>query len=234
MITPGFPWIEKNPARWSDALRGSHLATAAVGVLAGVGVACARTPIHLPGHKVVLWMVPVLAARIVTRTRAGAAIGASAAAITATGLGGRLAGGMALMLLIPLAGVVLDLGVRQVQRRSFPVRQTILTLGSAGLVGNLICFAKRFFDPTGQSFTGANAADVLVAAGSHALFGFVAGVAGAAAGLALLARPGRPGNRGSAASDVSSPNSARPGLQAAANGSARIRTENQGIMSPLL
>lgn len=186
MNMPGSLSIGKDRVRWSKAISDGYVSVVAVGVLAGITVAFARTPIHLPGHKAIWWMAPILATRLVTRTGAGASLGAFVTAITALSLGGRIAGGIAMMPLVILAGVVLDAGVQIVQRHPFAHWQQVLFLAMAGAAGNLICFVKRLFDPMGAFFSAGNFKDMLTAAGSHAIFGFLASLLGAAAGFALL------------------------------------------------
>jgi hypothetical protein len=191
MSMPGFPSIEKNRVRWSSSVAGGYLAITAVGILAGVAVACTRMPIHLPGHKAILWMVPVLAARIMTRARAGALIGTMAAAVSALCLGGRLAGGLAFLPLLILAGAALDAGAECAQRRPFAAWQRLLILAAAGLVANIFCFAKRLFDPIGSPLSAANMKQLAQFAASHAVFGLLAGLLGAAAGYSLLSTADR-------------------------------------------
>jgi hypothetical protein len=186
MNTLGYLSIERNRGPWSRAVSDGYLSAIAIGILAGIVVAFARTPIHLPGHKAILWMAPILATRLVTRSRAGASVGAFSTAITTLSLGGRIAGGIAMMPLVVLAGVVLDGAIRVGERHHFARWQLLLLLASAGAVGNLICFAKRVFDPMGAFFSVGNFNDMLIAASSHAFFGFLAGLLGAAAGNVLL------------------------------------------------
>jgi hypothetical protein len=185
MNTLGYLWTEKKRDRWNKAVVDGYLSVAAVGVLSGVVVAYARTPIHLPGHKALWWMAPILAARLATRARAGASVGALAAALTTLSLGGRIAGGIVELPLVILAGIMLDLGVQFVERRDFQLWRRLLLLGLAGLVANGLCLVKRLFDPMGAFFSTGNMDDLLTAAGSYALFGFFAGLLGAGAGQAL-------------------------------------------------
>ena len=91
-----------------------------------------------------------------------------------------------MMPLVVLAGVVLDAAIQTGERRHLARWQQVLLLALAGTVGNLICFVKRLFDPLGAFFSVGNFNDMLTAAGSHALFGFLAGLLGAGAGFALL------------------------------------------------
>jgi hypothetical protein len=186
MNTPGYLSIEKNRVPWNRAVADGYISVLALGILSGILVAYARTPIHLPGHKALWWIAPVLASRLATRTRAGASAGALAVALTTLSLGGRIGGGIAELPLVVLAGILLDLSVHAVQRRNFPRWQCLLLLALAGLAANLLCFVKRLFDPAGAIFSTGNLDDLLTAAGSYSIFGFLAGLLGAGAGQALL------------------------------------------------
>jgi hypothetical protein len=177
--------IERKPVRWSKAHSDGYLSVIAVGILSGTLVACARMPIHLPGHKVLWWMAPVLATRLMTRRGAGASVGALSTAMTTLVLGGRLAGGVASWPLVILAGVILDLGANFCEQRDLPLWRQVLVLAVVGMVGSLICFVKRLFDPVGAFFSVGNIEDLLTAAGSYAFFGFLAGMLGAVAGFTL-------------------------------------------------
>src|ERR1700722_4560754 len=116
MTTPGSPLIAKKLARSNRADLDRYLFIVAVGILSGIAVTYARTPMHLPGHKALWWMAPILATRLLTRRRAGGSGGAIAAAVSTILLGGRIAGGTAYTPLIILAGGVLDLAVRFIER----------------------------------------------------------------------------------------------------------------------
>ena len=185
MNMPGSLLTERSRASWNSAVLDGYLSVVAVGILAGIVVAYARTPVHLPGHKVIFWMAPVLAARLVTRSRAGASAGALATALTTLSLGGRIAGGIVMAPLIVLAGVVLDLAVQMTERRKLGWGKFVLILASAGLAGNLICFVKRLLDPMGAFFSAGNIDDLFLAGGLHAIFGIVAGLSGALVGYGL-------------------------------------------------
>ncbi|HUB24352.1 MAG TPA: hypothetical protein VL992_02905 [Tepidisphaeraceae bacterium] len=186
MNVPGSLSITEKSTRTSSALAESYLSCIAVGVLAGVAVAELQTPLHWPGHKVVFWMIPVLASRIAARARAGATAGASAAAATTFALGGRLAGGVWLMPLVILAGALLDLAAQWVDRRAGSVRWWMPIFGLAGLAGNLVCFIKRLFDFAPAAFDrSGNFQELLSVAGSYAVFGLVAGLLGAGIGYAI-------------------------------------------------
>ncbi|HZL37443.1 MAG TPA: hypothetical protein VFC78_19150 [Tepidisphaeraceae bacterium] len=160
---------------------------AALGVLAGIAVAYARMPLHLPGHKVMSWMPVLLAGRLLTGARAGAATGTLLTILTTLALGGRLAGGVLLLPMVILAGVLLDCAAVFIERRKVPPWRALFFLALAGAAGNLACFVKRLAGPDGAIFSNAGAHALIAAAGSYALFGFLAGLSGAAVGLAGLA-----------------------------------------------
>jgi hypothetical protein len=186
MNTPGSHSIERNLARWNKSRTDGYGSAVSVGVLAGIAVTFARTPIHMPGHKAIWWITPILASRLMTRPRAGASVAAVTAAITTLTLGGRLGGGFASLPLIILAGALLDLAARIAERREFSISRRLLFFALAGAAANLLCFAQRFADPKTAIFATGNLADLFNAACSHGAFGFLAGLLGAAAGAALL------------------------------------------------
>jgi hypothetical protein len=186
MNMPGSLSTERNRAPWNSAVFDQYLSVVAVGILAGIVVACARTPLHLPGHKAIFWIAPVLAARLITRARAGASAGALATALTTLSLGGRIAGGFVMAPLIILAGLVLDMAVQFTERHKLAGWKWLLVLASAALAANLICFIKRLFDPMGAFFSAGNIDDLFLAGALHAAFGLIAGLIGAVAGRALL------------------------------------------------
>jgi hypothetical protein len=183
----GLASIEKRAVRWNKADANAYAAIVSVGVLAGVAVAFARTPLQMPGHKVLFWMIPVLAVRLLTRARAGATTGALSAAATALSVGGRIGGGGVVMMpMVVIAGVILDWVAGIHEREQFSLRTSMLILALAGTAGNLACLVKRLFEPMGPVFSVRNLGDLFQAACSYAIFGFAAGLLGAAAGLGLI------------------------------------------------
>jgi hypothetical protein len=171
---------------WSRADADVYLTSVAIGVIAGIAVAYVRTPLHMPGHKVLLWMTPIVATRLLTRVRAGASASVLATIVTTLLLGGNLAGGAAMMPLVLAAGITLDVAVGWVERRRMTLWSAVSLLALAGIAGNLICFIKRLFDPMGSLFSAATIQDLLAAGASHAFFGGLAGIIGGLCGLALL------------------------------------------------
>jgi hypothetical protein len=185
-MTPGFPSIRREAVPWSKAQADGYLAAAAVGVLAGIVVAYGRMPLHLPGHKALWWIPPVLAARLLTGRRAGASVGALATIATTLSLGGRLAGGALAMPLVVLAGAILDVAVFFVQNRATEKWRVLLLLSSAAAAANLVCFVKRLWEPIGPFFSTSNIEDVSRVAVSYAVFGFIAGALGMALASAVM------------------------------------------------
>jgi hypothetical protein len=186
-MTPGFLSIKKEAVPWSKSQSEAYLALAAVGVLAGIVVAYARTPLHLPGHKALFWIPPILAARLLTGRRAGASVGALSTILTTLALSGRLAGGPVAMPLVLVAGLVLDLAVAVAQRRPGLQWRTVLLLSSAATAANLICFLKRVWETTGAFFSTGNLEDLARTAAWYACFGFLAGAIGTAFAYAAAA-----------------------------------------------
>lgn len=187
-MTPGFLSIKKEAGLWNKSQAEAYLAIAAVGVLAGILVTYARTPLHLPGHKALFWIAPLLAARLLSRRPAGASVGTLATILTTLALGGRLAGGAAAMPLVLPAGLVLDLAASAAQGQPELKWRTILLLSAAASAANLICCVKRVWEPTGPFFSATNLEDLLWMAGAYAFFGFLAGAIGIAIAYAAMPR----------------------------------------------
>ena len=194
--------IRREAVLWSRAQADGYLTIAAVGLLAGMVVAYARMPLHLPGHKALWWIPPVLAARLLTRRQAGASVGASATIATTLSLGGHLAGGVIAVPLVMLAGVTLDMAAMAAERRPAAKWRVLPLLSSGGAAANLVCFAKRLFEPAGPFSSTSNVQDLLWAAVSYASFGVLAGTLGAAMAYAILTfrmrheKPGSPTSAG--------------------------------------
>lgn len=174
-MTLGSLSIKREAAPWSKPVATGYLTIAAVGALAGVMVAYARIPLHLPGHKALFWIPPILTARLLTRLRFGALVGALATVVTTFSLGGRLSGGGAGMSLVILAGIVLDAAASLAR----PLRPTgwrlFILFASAGALANLVCAAWRLFEPYGQFRSTGNIEELRWVALSHATFGLAAG-----------------------------------------------------------
>lgn len=189
-MTHGFPSIRSEAGPWNRARIENYLAIGAVGVLAGIAVAYGRMPLHLPGHKALLWIVPVLACRLVSKQSVAASVGASATVITALLLGGRLAGGMTAMPLVIIAGILLDLFAANVERNQIVGWRSLVILTLAGCAANLLCCLKRVFEPSGGILSLGTALDLIQVISFYALFGAAAGLIGGAIGLFIERRCG--------------------------------------------
>ncbi|MFH1615568.1 MAG: hypothetical protein ABIG61_10860 [Planctomycetota bacterium] len=125
------------------------LVSVSVGVLAGLLIALVRLHLGMPGHKAFLWMTPALIARLRSRCRIGAAAAALSTALTTYSLGANLAGGVAGMPMIMLAGLILDGVVNLLEKNRISGIVMILVLGLAAAAANLLCLVKRMILPTG-------------------------------------------------------------------------------------
>ncbi|UCC99303.1 MAG: hypothetical protein JSW66_05335 [Phycisphaerales bacterium] len=193
----GYLWIEKRPALTEMALgpegvRGLAVSLS-VGVLAGCLAAYLRFHLGLPGHKALLWMTPVIAARLFGRCRVGTTAGALIAAFVSLGMGGNLAGGLPGLPLVGLAGALIDATVVQLEKRKTSVLTTIAAVAFSAMLANLICCAKRLFVPAGVTPHDIfGAVSLLARPLSYGLFGFLAGLI-AAASAQLPRRRKKPG-----------------------------------------
>jgi len=160
----------------------------AVGVLAGAVTVLGRMHLGLPGHKALLWMIPILAARLLTGAKLGTTAGAATAVTTSLAAGGNLAGGPAMMPLVVLAGALLDVAAAFAEKHALTPVLLVSLMGLAGLAANLICLAKRFFSPVAQARHALWGIPGMGHALSYALFGLIAGLIGAGIACALLRR----------------------------------------------
>jgi hypothetical protein len=177
----GYPSIRKEATLiysliGSDGLRGLIVVVSA-GVIAGCLSASLRLHLGLPGHKALIWMTPVIIARLLGRCRIGATAGSFTAAFVSLGLGGNLAGGLIGLPLVALAGACIDVSITRLERHETSAVVSIISISSTAMFANLICFAKRLLLPAGLSphdvFTSAG---LIVRPVSYALFGFISGL----------------------------------------------------------
>jgi hypothetical protein len=193
----GYLWIEKRLALTEIVLGPEGVKSLAVslsvGVLAGCLAAYLRFHLGLPGHKALLWMTPVIAARLFGRCRVGATAGALTAAFVSLGAGGSLAGGLPGLPLVGLAGALIDATVVQLEKRKTGALTAIVVVAFSAMVANLICCAKRLLAPAGVSPHDIfSSMSVLARPLSYGLFGFLAGVI-AATSAHLSRRRKKPG-----------------------------------------
>jgi hypothetical protein len=159
------------------------------GIIAGCLAACLKLHLGLPGHKALLWMTPVIAARLLGRCRAGTTAGALTAAFVSIGMGGNLAGGLSGLPLVGAAGGLIDLTVAHLEKRKASALTAIAAVAFSAMLANLVCCAKRLLLPVGLAphdiFGGL---DVLMWPLSYGLFGFLAGLLAATAVQLLRSR----------------------------------------------
>ena len=203
---PGYPLIGRellpgSRSRLARTIRAFAL-SALVGAAAGALSAQVRLHLGLPGHKALLWVTPLVVARL-TLGRGGEAIAAAVAAGQIALLaGGNLGGGAPLLPLLIVAGAVLDAACAVVQRCRLLWPATLALLGLAGAAANLLCSARRIGDAW---FAHTLSAGIIRVTSSYAFFGLSAGVLGAAIALwiersrrgrALASSPARKGPPG--------------------------------------
>jgi len=163
-----------------DGTRGLAISVSA-GIIAGCLAAFLKLHLGLPGHKAIIWMTPVIAARLLGRCRIGTTAGAFTAAFVSLGAGGNLAGGLLGLPLVGAAGALVDTCIVQLEKRKPSALTSIILIALAAMMANLICYAKRLLTPAGVAphdiFGGAN---ILLRPLSYGLFGFLAGLIAAA------------------------------------------------------
>jgi len=193
----GSPWIENTRSRdaavSAESLK-AFLAVCAVGVLTGLVAAHVRLHLGLPGHKAVLLMTPVIAARLIFRSTAGATGGLVAAALGSLAAGGQMIGAWAHLPIAALAGCLIDSAIGLAERRRLAAYWSIALTGVAALAANLVFFAERLLTPLFQSYTllGLSALDLRIF--TYAVFGLIAGLLGAGIAMVVRRRRAEPGN----------------------------------------
>ncbi len=181
----GYLSIEKNTAL-SDAVLGPDgvrglAISLSVGVIAGYLAASLKLHLGLSGHKAIIWMTPVIAARLLGRCRIGTTAGAVTAAFVSLGSGGNLAGGMLGLPLVGAAGAIVDACILRLERCKASALTTVIAVALAAMLANLVCYGKRLLVPAGiapHDIFGS--ATVLLRPMSYALFGLLAGLIAAA------------------------------------------------------
>ena len=163
----------------------------AVGVLAGLLAAHARLHVGLPGHRLLFWIIPVVAARLTFRSWAGATVGSLAAALVTMTGEVRVAAGLVQLPFVALAGIALDVAVRQAERRRLAARWSIPLVGLAGLGAGLVMCAERLAAPLLQVHGLLGLSVIPARLLSYGFFGLVSGLAGAALAHAISLCSGR-------------------------------------------
>lgn len=155
----------------------SLAASVSVGIIAGCLAAYVKLHLGLPGHKAVIWMTPVIAARLLGRCRIGTTAGAFTAAFVSIGAGGNLAGGPLGLPLVGAAGAMVDTFIYRLEKHQASAVTTILVVAFSAMLANLICCFKRLLGPIGlapHDFFGST--NLLLRPLSYAFFGFIAGL----------------------------------------------------------
>lgn len=163
----------------SAGLRGLAISLC-IGVIAGCLAASVKLHLGLSGHKALIWMTPVIIARLLGRCRIGTTAGAFTAALVSLGIGGNLAGGPMGLPLVGAAGALVDACIGQLEKYQASAVTTIIVVAFSAMLANLICCLKRLLGPTGiapHDFFGS--AGILLRPISYAFFGFVAGLVAA-------------------------------------------------------
>ena len=180
---PGYPLTENGLTR-RDRFVGvvglrSWLANVAVGVLAGLAVTHLRFGLGLPGHKVLIWMTPIIIARLLAGHPIGATTGALSAGCVSLGLGGNFAGNILFLPLVGVAGIIIDSCIAFADRQRLSGWLLVPLMGLSGMVGGIICVAKRLSVPIVHTHVVFGLGGPLGRAVSYALFGLAAGLVGA-------------------------------------------------------
>ncbi len=159
-----------------DGIRGLAISLS-VGVIAGCLAASLKLHLGLPGHKAIIWMTPVIAARLLGQCRIGTTAGAFTAAFVSLGSGGNFAGGLLGLPLVGAGGALVDACIMKLEKHKRSALTTIVAIALAAMLANLICCGKRLLVPAGiaphHMF---GSAAVALRPISYALFGFLAGL----------------------------------------------------------
>ncbi len=181
----GYLSIEKNTAMADmvlglGGLRGLAISLS-VGFIAGLLAASLKLNLRLSGHKAIIWMTPVIAARLLGRCRIGTTAGVFTAAFVSLGSGGNLAGGLLGLPLVGAAGALVDTCIFRLEKHKASALNTIVVIALAAMLANLNCCFKRLLAPAGIApHDVLGGASVLLRVMSYALFGFLAGLIAAA------------------------------------------------------
>lgn len=191
----GYPLSESAADRWSrlaSAVRLRRLlASAAVGVIAGLVVSHVRLHLGLPGHKVLLWLTPIVIARVLLKHPFGATVGVLSVACTSLALGENFAGGILFLPLVGIAGAIVDGAVAFAQKRHLPSILMVPLVGAAGATAGLACAVKRMLAPVVHTHVIFGLTGPPARLLSYAFFGLLAGLIGA--GVAVIVRKARRG-----------------------------------------
>ncbi len=171
----------------TEGLRGLTISLCA-GIIAGCLAASLKFHLGLPGHKALLWMAPVIVARLMGGCRIGTTAGALTAAFVTLGLGANLAGSALGLPFVGVAGAVIDAFVIRLEKNNASALMTIIAVAFSAMLANLICCAKRLLLPAGIAPQDVfSSADFLLRPIWYGFFGFLAGLI-AASGVQISRR----------------------------------------------
>ena len=177
---PGYPLTENGITRWDRFVRLVKVRTLmvnlSVGILAGLAITHLRLGLGLPGHKVLLWMTPVILARLLSRHPLGATVGVVSAACVSLGLGGNFAGGVLYLPLVGVAGVTVDAFIAFADRHRLAAWLFIPLVGLSGMSASIICAIKRLLVPVVHSHVVFGLGAPFGRIVSYLLFGLLAGL----------------------------------------------------------
>ncbi|UCG50066.1 MAG: hypothetical protein JSU94_09820 [Phycisphaerales bacterium] len=167
--------------------------TISAGVIGGVLAANLRLHLGLPGHKILLWMTPIIIARLLGRCPAGCTVGTLSAGFACLASGGNLAGGVLGLPLAGLGAVIQDTVVKLLEDKSAPAFIGIPAIGITAMVAGILLFIKRSFLPDGlapHSIFGS--ADLPFELASYAAFGLISGLIASAVAYLVTRQRGLP------------------------------------------
>lgn len=186
----GFPLTGSEAGRWNSVVSGLRpgalLPHLAVGLLAGLIMSQAHLHLGLPGHKILVWATPVVAARLLWPCPVGAIVGTASAAWATLVWGGSFAGGALFLPLVVMAGGLIDATAALARRRRLAAWQAVPLLGLGTMLASLFCLSKRLLVPSHNHHMLFGIPDPLASVLSYAFFGLLAGAGGALAALALI------------------------------------------------
>ena len=186
---PGTPLTESAVSRSdrSVGIVGLRMlaANVAVGVLAGLAVAHIRLGLGLPGHKVFLWMTPIIISRLLARHPLGATAGALSAGCVSVGLGGNFAGGLLFLPLVGVAGMLVDVCITFADRKRLAAWLLIALVGMSGMAASVLCAGKRLLVPVVHTHVVLGLSGPLGRILSYAMFGLAAGLVGGSVALGI-------------------------------------------------
>ncbi len=190
--THGSPLTASAAGRWSRFWAAGQTRTLAVHLAIGVVTALLFAPVKLrlglPGHKILMYLLPIVTARLLMRHRFGATAGMGSATLASLAIGGHIAGGPLFFPLVILAGGAVDVAAALKTRWRLSAVAWIPLFAATGAVGGFLCLAKRLMLPSVRVNVFLGLTDPWASLVAYPTFGFAAGLTGAIiAAIALRA-----------------------------------------------